>query len=241
MNRSLLPALVVASTVAAAAIRANQTVPYDPERAGYMRAHFGETMLVHGAVIRGDLPAATAAAKRLAVVEDPRPLPSGAAPQLAAFREAAQKAANAKDIVAAAQAVAQMLTTCGECHRAVGTMPATPPVSMPVLGGLTGHMFDHRQGADQMLHGLVIPSTTLWQSGAKALASAPPPRYEDLVVPAGARQQMIAADEQLHRTARIAFQANEPRARASLYGQMVAGCADCHKRHEPAAPRPKPW
>jgi cytochrome c553 len=132
-----------------------------------------------------------------------------------------------------------MLTTCGECHRAAGTMPATPSVSRPAAGGVVGHMYDHRQGADQLLHGLVIPSTTLWQAGAKALASGTSPRYQDFPAPASTRQQMTTADERLHRTAAIAFQASEPHARASLYGQLLAGCADCHKRTEtPTKPKP---
>jgi mono/diheme cytochrome c family protein len=240
MKRSLLSALVVASTVAAAIGATSQTVPYDPERAGYMRAHLGDAMLVHAAVIRGELAAAAAAARKLASAEDPKPLPPGSAPHLAVFRKAAQKAADAKDIVAAADATAEMLVACGECHRAAGTMPPTPSVAWKMTGGVVGHMYDHREGADQLLHGLVIPSTTLWQAGAKALASPSPARFQDLAVSARKRRQMTNADEQLHQTARLAFQASEPHARASLYSRMLATCADCHTRIAPA-PGPQPW
>jgi hypothetical protein len=211
-----------------------QTVPMDPGRAAYMREHFAEVMTAHTAVIRGDLAAAASAAKSLADREGWPSLPGGAAPHVAAMRQAAGEAAKAQDILSVAYATALMLNVCGDCHRAVGTMPAAPLAPRTELGGVVGHMLEHQRAADQLLQGLVIPSNSLWRAGAEALVGAPVnPR--DLPVDSTARRELMATEERIHRLATQAVQVTDSRARASFYGQFLAGCADCHKRH------PKVW
>jgi cytochrome c553 len=144
------------------------------------------------------------------------------------MRQAAQQAAEAKDIVSAAFSTAVMLTTCGDCHRAVGTMPSAPLTPRPELGGVVGHMLQHQRAADQILQGLIVPSNTLWRAGAEALVAAPL-HPSDLPVDATLRQKMAPVEERIHRLAGAAAQVTDSRARASFYAQILAGCADCHR------------
>lgn len=238
-TRQYLP--LVLATAVAAGVLATRTPPAtaqagqtQPEPAARMRGHYGQALVLHAAVIRGDLPAVAAPAKSLAEDSGPSSLPAGSARHVEAIKAAARRAAAAKDVLAAAAATSAMLTSCGECHRAAGTMPAAPLASPPVVGGIVGHMLQHQQAADQMLQGLMRPSNALWQEGARSFLKAPL-HPQDLPVDTAARKQMVATEERLHRTASQAVEATEPLARANLYAMILAGCADCHREH------PKVW
>lgn len=219
---------VLLVTCAAAAVAA-QGQPPASAQAEDMRAHFNEAMVVHAAVIRGDL-AAVAPAARVLADQDPASLPPGASRHVAAMKEAAREAVEARDLLAAGQATGRMLIACGACHRAVSTMPAFANPPRSTLGGVVGHMLEHQLAVDQMLRGLVVPSDTMWRAGARGMATAPlSPR--DLPVDSAVRRELAPTEERVHRLATDAAQAADPFARAGFYGQMLAGCADCHKRH----------
>jgi cytochrome c553 len=203
-----------------------------------MRAHFNQAMVVHAAVIRGDL-AAVAPAARVLADQDPASLPAGSASHVAAMKQAAREAADARDILAAGQATARMLSACGNCHRALGTMPAVTSRPRPSVGGIVGHMLEHQVAVDQMLEGLVVPSDSLWRAGTRAMATAPL-HSRELPVDSAVRRELAPTEERVHRMATDAVQASDPFARAGFYAQMLAGCADCHKRHAKIW-GPKPW
>ena len=74
----------------------------------------------------------------------------------------AERAEKAADLEQAAAATASMLAACGDCHRAVGTMPAHPTPPEPKIGGVLGHMEEHKVAADLMAQGLTTPSSSLW-------------------------------------------------------------------------------
>jgi hypothetical protein len=86
-----------------------QAEPPASAQAEYMRAHFNQAMVVHAAVIRGDL-AAVAPAARVLADQDPASLPAGSAAHVDAMKQAARLATEAADILAAGQATARMLT-----------------------------------------------------------------------------------------------------------------------------------
>lgn len=207
-----------------------QTVRTDTARAAQMREHFARAMTLHVAVIRGDLPAIAPAAQALLEYEGPTGVPARAATYVAAVRKAAADVSRATDVVTAAYSTALMLTACGDCHRSVGTMPAAPLAIHRELGGVVGHMLAHQRAADQMLQGLIVPSDSLWRAGTRAFVSAPL-HPSDLPVHSAERRQLAPIEERIHRLATDAAQATDARARASFYGQMLAGCADCHKQH----------
>jgi len=217
------------TTPSSAAPRA-QAVKPDAERAAHMRMHFTHVMSVHEAVIRGDLPAVKSPATWLAEHEGPESLPARSAPHMAAMRRAAGRAANAETILAAASATALMLKTCGDCHRAAGTMPAAPVPPRPDVGGIVGHMLQHQEAADLMLQGLVVPSSSLWRAGAEALKGAAL-HASNLPPDAQLTRRLIASEERIHQLADQALRVEDRGARAVFYAQILARCADCHALH----------
>jgi len=109
-------------------------------------------------------------------------------------------------------------------------MPAQAIRPRPQVGGVVGHMLEHQVAVDLMFQGLVVPSDSLWRQGTRAMATAPlHPR--ELPVDSAVRRELAPTEERVHRIATAAAQATDPFARAGFYGQMLAGCADCHKRH----------
>jgi hypothetical protein len=208
-----------------------QAVPPDPGRQGHMQVHFGEAMAVHEAVIRGDLAAARAPAAWLATHDAPASLPSGSAPFVAAMREAARQTAAASTVQEAAMGAAAMLKTCGDCHRGLGTVPPPPLAAPPPeVHGVVGHMLGHQRAADQMLQGLVTPSSALWREGAQGLAT---PALDHDALPRDARSDKAAkdAERRIHTLAAEAGRVEDQAARAVFYAQILARCATCHSGH----------
>lgn len=214
--------------VAAPAAQASpQETPSDAERRAHMRVHFSQVMTVHDAVIRGDVASAAASAAWLADHEAPS-LPAGSAPFVAQMQRAARRTADASSVLEAALGTADMLKTCGDCHRALGAMKvAAFQPARPDVPGVVGHMQAHQQAADQMLQGLVVPSSALWRTGAGGLHSAPlrPAALPTELKRSGA---VVASEKRLHAVALQASRAEESGARAVFYGQILSRCADCH-------------
>jgi len=235
-------ALVAASLVASAwgGIRplvAGPPQPAKPDatRQAYMQTHFAQVMVVHEAVIRGDLAAARRPASWLVTHEGPDPLPEGAAPYVVEMQDAAGRTAAASSILQAALGTAAMLKACGDCHRAIGVKPATQLVPPRLTAsGVVGHMLAHQQAADQMLQGLVAPSDAFWRDGTAGLSTPP---LDDGAVPGDAKLkgEARASERRIHVLAVQARRAEAPAARAVFYGQILARCADCHASH------PKVW
>jgi cytochrome c2 len=207
-----------------------QPIQLDPARAALMKAHFAGAIAVQDAVIRGDLAAATPAAAALAKAPAPANLPAAAAPHVTALKAAASRAATATTLSAASNEVASMFATCGACHASAGTRPALPVPSPSAVGGVVGHILDHQRAIDQMLQGLVLPSSTLWRHGADALKVAPLHRSE-LPRDAALTRDVIAAEKRVHGMADEAIATTEPAVRARQYAQILTTCAECHSAH----------
>ena len=207
-----------------------QAITPDAGRAAHMQVHFSEVMTIHEAVIRGDVAAVRAPATWLAEHDAPSPLPAGSAPFVAEMRRAARRTAQATTVSEVALGTADMLKTCGDCHRAVGTRPAVSQTSTPELGGLVGHMLAHQRAADQMLQGLVVPSSTAWRAGADGFSAAP---LRDKALPSDPKltQELVASEQRIHELAAKAARVDDASARAVFYGQIIARCADCHAVH----------
>jgi mono/diheme cytochrome c family protein len=195
-----------------------------------MQHHFQQVTLAHEALIRGGLEEARKAAKNVAALA----VPGGLTPALAVFvdrlRAAGDRASSAATVPIAATATAEMLATCGDCHRAAGTMPATPVVRRPVLGGLVGHMLDHQRAVDALVAGLVIPSTSSWQEGARLLRIAALKR-SDLPADPKLTAGIAKAEATVHALADRASEARDAGTRTRLYGELVATCSSCHRLH----------
>jgi hypothetical protein len=226
----LLATVVAGLNAAAAPAPAPAQVRPTPERAAHMQVHFSQVMTVHEAVIRGDLAAVQAPAAWLTQHEGPSSLPPGSAPFVAEMRRAAARTAKATTVLEAAMGAADMLKTCGDCHRGVGTMPAVATPSGPEVGGIVGHMLAHQRATDQMVQGLVVPSSDAWRKGAAGLAVAPL-RRSSLPDDPKLTSELVASEKRIHELADQAGKAGDPGARAVSYGQIIARCADCHALH----------
>jgi hypothetical protein len=195
-----------------------------------MRGHYQEAIAVHSAVIRGDLPAAQSHASALAEYEPPPGMPPKGDPYVQAIRDSATRVAHAQAIVGAAIATSNILVACGDCHRALGTMASAPLAKPPAVGGVVGHMLAHQRAADRLLQGLVAPSQSEWREGALAFAAAPL-REKDMPLSDTAARDLMAKEREVHRVATAAAEARDSLNRAAFYGQLLDGCATCHKAH----------
>jgi mono/diheme cytochrome c family protein len=194
-----------------------------------MRHHFAETMRVHDAVVRGDVPAARRVAGELAGRDFPG-LPGNAGPHLAAMKDAARLVASSADVASASAAAATMLGACGECHRAVGAMPAVAVTPLKPVGDTVGHMLAHQHAAELLVQGLVVPSSATWHQGAQELRTAPLKRSK-LPKDRKLTSEIVAGEARLHELADQAAGSTSTAARTEVYGQMVATCASCHAVH----------
>jgi hypothetical protein len=200
------------------------------DRAGLMQHHFALATAVHDAVIRGDLQTARAQARALADAPAPADLPASAGPFLERMQNAARRGAGSTTLQEIAWSASAMLGACGGCHRAVGTMPAVASAPVRNVGGTVGHMVAHKAAVDQLVEGLIIPSTTAWNAGADALRTAPLRRKE---LPADPKltKEILAGEGQIHALAERARQATEPHVRVELYGEIIQNCSSCHALH----------
>jgi hypothetical protein len=228
--RTASAVVAAAALVVVAAGPTAQTLKPEAATAAHMKVHFGEALAVHDAVTRGDLAGAKPAAAWLATHEAPASLPPGTSTYVTAMQVAARRAADADTILGAALASAAMLKACGDCHRAVGTMPALPPALRPELGGVVGHMLEHQTAAEQMAQGLIVPSSAQWRAGAEGFKRAP---LRPAALPRGARlpDALVASETRIHELADQALRTEDAGARAVFYGQILGRCADCHAQH----------
>jgi cytochrome c553 len=221
--------LLAAGAVGAAPAQQAAPAVREAQRA-HMQVHFQEALTVHDAVTRGDLAAAKPVAMWLATHEPPKFLPPSTSAFVDAMQGSARQAALATTVLDAAMASAAMLKACGDCHRAAGTMPATPITRRPELGGVVGHMLEHQTAADQLAAGLIVPSSADWRRGAEGLMKAPLRRNS---LPPGTKlpDSLLASEARIHELAGQALRTEDAAARAVFYGQILARCADCHAQH----------
>ena len=207
-----------------------QSLPSMPERLTEMRHHFGEVLLVHEAVIRGDLPAVREPAMKVATIAMPTNVPETAVPFVVALRQAGQRAAQATTLPDAAAATVAMVNECANCHRTVGVFPAVPLRRPPDIGGILGHMQQHQLATDDMLVGLMVPSPSQWRAGAEQLRVAPL-RSSQLPRDPELTKWVREADVRLHDSADRATAADTTDLRTRAYVEIMTSCVQCHSVH----------
>ena len=195
----------------------------------HMRDHFEQVRGVQAGVIRGDLNAVRAAAKWVATHEALEGMPQDWEPYVVQMRSAAEEAVAAPDIATAAVATATMGSTCAACHEAMQRYPQFLAVAQPPETDETvPHMIGHMWAADRMWKGLVTPSAVSWNNGVAALAGDP--LDEESFVPGTDNPGELAAlAAKVHDLAAQGRGVAEADARAEIYGQFLATCAECHQ------------
>jgi hypothetical protein len=196
----------------------------------HMNEHFAHATDVQAAVVRGDVAAAKEHAKWIAEHPEIEGLPAAGLPAVQEMKKAAKTVADAADMKTAALGSAEMAAACGSCHAAANAKPPLPaPPEKPATNPTAGHMHGHQHAVDLMYHGLVGPSDEAWTDGAKALKAAPMTKTE--MPKTKSAKEAAIAEAETHATADKALAAKDSKARAAVYGDLVAGCATCHALH----------
>jgi cytochrome c553 len=202
-----------------------------PARAGWMTHHFADVLTLHDALVRGDLRAARATASHLVSEPDPPNIGDEGRARMGRLRALAGDIVGTSDMATAANATAGLVATCGECHESSGVrVPPLRASDRPSVGGIVGHMVDHREALESLLAGLVTPSTSEWQAGARRLETAALPA-DALPIDRKLTANVRAADRQVHELAGAAVSAHTTDARVESYGRLLATCATCHSLH----------
>jgi cytochrome c553 len=195
----------------------------------HMAEHFDQVSDIHSAVIRGDLEAIKEPAQWMAEHKLEGGVPDGWGPHLAEMRNAASLAVEATDIATASAAVSAMAKSCGDCHQAMNAVPEFVVGSAPQgEEGVVPHMIGHMWAADRMWEGLIIPSDESWANGVEVLAGAPL-HSQDVSEEAEHKEALDTLTKQVHELARQGGEMDDIGARAELYGQFLATCAECHQ------------
>ena len=196
----------------------------------HMKDHFYKATEMQVAVINGDLEAVREPALWMAEHANSAAMPEEWSPHAEAMHAAARDAAEAADLMAAAQATAAMGAECGNCHKALGAEVGFAVDAAPPEGeGAGPHMGRHVWASGRMWEGLIAPSGVVWDGGAEVLAEAPLAPAElsaDLDVLA----EVSEMEASIHSMGAEAVGLTEQAERAAVYGNFLTTCAACHEK-----------
>jgi len=196
--------------------------------AAHMQEHFTQAKAIQEAVIDGDLEGLRSAAQWVADHQLAEGLPEGWEPYVTEMQRAARQALEATDVSTAAAAAATIAENCGSCHLEVGARPLLVLGSeVPQDPATVPHMLGHLWGADRMWEGLIVPSDVAWANGVAPLAGDPlqPESLSDHAEYADDLQTLAI---RVHELAAAGRAAEGQEARAAIYGEFIATCAECH-------------
>ena len=195
-----------------------------------MQATFWMAVQARDSVIAGDLATAKNAARSLEEHDYGNTLPASWKPWIGEMQKQAGEVVLAADINGAAMAIGTLGLTCGNCHYHHVAGPDTPrdaPVPWEDAPDSMGERMDrHYAGVEQLWMGLVDPSEEAWRAGTITLTRAPlsAPQTKD-----GAVDPKAAAEiERVRGLAKRARVASSHPERAQIYGELIAGCGNCH-------------
>ncbi len=198
------------------------------EIARHMDDHFGKVRDVQDAIIRGDLEDAKAPAAWLADHVEITGLPAGTESRVADMKLEARSVAAAQSLGNAAIATASLVRSCGGCHATAKVVPKFGPLpARSSTEKVPAHMLQHQHAVELMYRGLVSPTSDDWTIGARELKAAPLVGKQFKDVPPEAAE----AEARVHELADRAIDAADMRARVTIYGALIGGCASCHAVH----------
>jgi hypothetical protein len=198
-----------------------------PTVAKKMQDHFAWATAMKAAVIDGKLDDVTGPAKKLVESGFGTNLPEDWEAHLGDMKAAAKLAAEANDIQGAALALGHVGTACGTCHAKLGGPQLVLGEPPGEASGAKVHMQRHVWAADRMWEGLMAPAPDAWKKGSEALIQAPLSK-EALVEGQSVPDEIAALAKSVHELGAKGRELTESDARASLYGQFLATCAECH-------------
>jgi len=197
--------------------------------AAHMQEHLQELTRIKSEIIRGNLDGVRQPATWL-VQHEPSPEASILyVPFILSMRGHASEILEADDILTAAADLGGIATDCANCHIASEVDVTFGAYDEPSSwADMNSHMQRHQWAIDRLWEGLIGPSDALWSLGARMLAEAPLHGTEATWDYAAAGGDELA--RRVHELGRQAATARLPHARATLFGELLGACADCHVR-----------
>ncbi|MBX2797887.1 MAG: hypothetical protein KTR31_09470 [Myxococcales bacterium] len=179
------------------------------------------------ATIAGDLERTREAARQLADLDEPVRLPKSWRPWVERVDAHATALSMAPDLVVASIQVGHLASACGGCHEVARGGPQVSDLQdVPVQQWTEGaNMGLHAWAVEWMWLGLVTRDDVAWTRGAQELSSRPLPMLFD-GTPEWPQPQL---EQLVYLLAERAEEASEVE-KATLMGQLVATCAECHVR-----------
>jgi cytochrome c553 len=203
----------------------------EPDRAHHMQATFWLAVEARNAIISGDLEAAKRAALTLEQHDYSGTLPESWKHWVKQMQKEAGNIAAAGTLSEAAQAVAALSLTCGDCHAQKQQGPdrgrEQPMPWRDPPDTVHGRMARHEVGVDQLWSGLVIPSEDSWRAGSVTFTRAPLTRPEQDGTPMD--PELARRTEEVRAMAQRARAAKSHAERAQVYGELLSTCGACHR------------
>ncbi|MBW2508188.1 MAG: hypothetical protein JRE81_06130 [Deltaproteobacteria bacterium] len=218
-----------------------------------MQEHAGLSVAARDALIRGDLPVAQQAMRKLAFFMEHVPPPERGEAYARITRELVEQVREASDLEEACMCFARLSYACGQCHHA---LDRGPPIKLePAPGGedFKMHMRRHYWAIERMWEALLADSTAEFQSAAEVLAEAPlhgqrdPDEeshpgvtrlaYEvhDLAF-AAAVEGKVREDEYVPQPGEPLEDDPTTWGQAEVFGRLLGACYQCHDMLEVRAP-----
>lgn len=202
--------------------------PPPTEAQAQMHDRYEAVDTIRAAFVRGDLEVAKAVARSLRPVS--AELPEAAVAHRDVVPDRARALIAAEDVGAGAQAFASLVAGCGTCHAAAEATWTWETPAQVEGEDLPEHMQRHLWAVDRMWEALLTHDAERFELGASALSDAPltgedPPDEED---PPG----ISALARRVHERAGAAAGAGDFEARAAIYGDILASCAECHRHFD---------
>jgi hypothetical protein len=193
-----------------------------------MQGHerLGEAM--RDAMARGDLDEVKGEAKLLAELRIDLPSSELWRRLLDATKAAAAHVAGAGDLKEASRGIGAVAKTCGDCHTVMGRPGKIFGYEHAHGSTVPARMQHHQWAAEQLWDGLVVPSDEAWNWGALALSETQL-TPEQLTPGKSPVQRIVDMTQTVRALGREASDVERVDARADLYGDLLATCAECHQ------------
>ncbi len=210
-----------------------------------MDEHAALSIVARDALIRGDLPIAQQAMKKLVFFMEHVPPPEQGEAYARITRELATQVREASDLEEACMGFARLSYACGQCHHALDRGPPIKLEPSPQGEDLKMHMRRHYWAIERMWEALLADSTTAFQVAAEMLAEAPlhGPTDPDKESHAGATrlayevhdlafaasvEGKVDEDEYVPKPGEAVDDSPTSWGQAEIFGRLLSACNQCH-------------
>jgi hypothetical protein len=210
-----------------------------------MKEHAALSVVARNALIRGDLPVAQQAMRKLGFFMEHVRFPEQGKEYARITKQLAGQVREAGDLEEACMAFARLSYACGQCHHALDRGPPIKLDPRPEGEDLKMHMRRHYWAVERMWEALLSDSPESFQAAAGMLAESPlhGPKAPDTESHPGTTRlgyevhdlAFAAAVEGTAREDEYVPKPGEPvegkpttRGQAEIFGRLLSACNQCH-------------